>query len=184
MGEEYGETAPFPYFISHTDTALIEAVRKGRRAEFAAFRWPGEILDPQDEVTFRQAKLDRGRLGEEKHRVLREFYGELIRLRKENAALARPTKDNLEVWGDEKNKTLFVRRRADDTAVFILYNIGNTRKKVNCKIPAGRWRRILDSSEGRWLGQGGNAPDAITASGSEVAITPGPESLVLFQKEN
>ncbi|MFH1647327.1 MAG: malto-oligosyltrehalose trehalohydrolase, partial [Chloroflexota bacterium] len=184
MGEEYGETAPFPYFISHSDPALIEAVRKGRRAEFTAFKWQGEILDPQDEATFRQAKLDRGLNGEEKHRVLREFYGELIRLRKENAALARPTKDNLEVRGDEKNRTLFVRRRVDDTGVFILYNIGNTRKKVNYKIPAGRWRRILDSSEGRWLGEGGNAPDVITASGGEVAITLGPESLVLFQKEN
>ena len=30
MGEEYGETAPFPYFTSHGDPALVEAVRRGR----------------------------------------------------------------------------------------------------------------------------------------------------------
>ncbi|MBX6363410.1 MAG: malto-oligosyltrehalose trehalohydrolase, partial [Gemmatimonadetes bacterium] len=35
MGEEYGETAPFLYFVSHTDPALIEAVRRGRKAEVA-----------------------------------------------------------------------------------------------------------------------------------------------------
>src|SRR5436853_331888 len=28
MGEEYGETAPFQYFTSHSDADLIEAVRK------------------------------------------------------------------------------------------------------------------------------------------------------------
>src|SRR5206468_2204390 len=32
MGEEYGETAPFQYFTSHTDEQLMEAVRRGRRA--------------------------------------------------------------------------------------------------------------------------------------------------------
>ena len=38
MGEEYGETAPFLYFTSHTDPALAQAVREGRRREFAQFR--------------------------------------------------------------------------------------------------------------------------------------------------
>jgi hypothetical protein len=37
MGEEYGELAPFPYFVSHTDEKPVEAVRKGRKAEFAEF---------------------------------------------------------------------------------------------------------------------------------------------------
>ena len=34
MGEEYGETAPFLYFIEHGDPELVEAVRAGRRREF------------------------------------------------------------------------------------------------------------------------------------------------------
>ncbi len=36
MGEEYGETAPFPFFTSHSDPDLIEAVRRGRRAEWVS----------------------------------------------------------------------------------------------------------------------------------------------------
>src|SRR5690606_30764198 len=52
MGEEYGETAPFPYFVSHTDEALAEAVRRGRSEEFASFRWAGEPPDPQAPETF------------------------------------------------------------------------------------------------------------------------------------
>src|SRR5574341_367200 len=41
MGEEYGEEAPFLYFVSHSDPDLIEAVRKGRKQEFTAFNWKG-----------------------------------------------------------------------------------------------------------------------------------------------
>jgi maltooligosyltrehalose trehalohydrolase len=52
MGEEYGETAPFFFFTSHGDPALVEAVRRGRRAELATFRWPGEAPDPQNETAY------------------------------------------------------------------------------------------------------------------------------------
>ncbi|NJC27006.1 malto-oligosyltrehalose trehalohydrolase [Neolewinella antarctica] len=58
MGEEYGETRPFPYFVHHGDEPLIEAVRKGRAAEFKAFQRPGlSVPDPQAEATFTSAKL-------------------------------------------------------------------------------------------------------------------------------
>jgi maltooligosyltrehalose trehalohydrolase len=42
MGEEYGEDAPFIYFVSHSDPDLIRAVRQGRKQEFAAFHAQGE----------------------------------------------------------------------------------------------------------------------------------------------
>ena len=58
MGEEYGETAPFQYFTSHGDPALVEAVRRGRREEFAAFGWQDAVPDPQDEQTFLRSHLD------------------------------------------------------------------------------------------------------------------------------
>ncbi|MDI1308851.1 MAG: malto-oligosyltrehalose trehalohydrolase [Methylotenera sp.] len=37
MGEEFGATQPFLYFTSHEDEALIEAIRQGRRKQFASF---------------------------------------------------------------------------------------------------------------------------------------------------
>ena len=37
--EEYGETNPFPFFCSFSDDQLIEAVREGRKREFADFTW-------------------------------------------------------------------------------------------------------------------------------------------------
>ena len=60
MGEEYGETAPFQYFVSHIDEPLIEAIRKGRTMEFAHFEWDGDVPDPQDEETFLRSKIDPG----------------------------------------------------------------------------------------------------------------------------
>src|SRR5437660_9762298 len=58
MGDEYGETAPFQYFVSHSDPQIIEAVRHGRMEEFSAFKWKGEPPDPQGEQTFKRSQLD------------------------------------------------------------------------------------------------------------------------------
>ncbi len=57
MGEEYAETAPFQYFIDHTDKNLVEAVRKGRKEEFSGFAWQGEPPDPAGEKTFKDSTL-------------------------------------------------------------------------------------------------------------------------------
>src|SRR5690606_6684335 len=58
MGEEYGSRRPFPFFVEFSDDDLIEAVRKGRREEFASFSWRGAPPDPQSERTFGSAVLD------------------------------------------------------------------------------------------------------------------------------
>ena len=55
MGEECNCTAPFLYFTSHRTAELAEAVRQGRRAEFAAFAATGNgaaLPDPNDKATF------------------------------------------------------------------------------------------------------------------------------------
>jgi maltooligosyltrehalose trehalohydrolase len=62
MGEEYAETAPFQFFISHTDPDLVRAVREGRKEEFARFEWNQEPPDPQDEATFLRCKLNHKRV--------------------------------------------------------------------------------------------------------------------------
>jgi len=61
MGEEFGATQPFLYFTSHLTPELADAVRNGRRQEFArfsAFTDPARrerIPDPNDEQTFLQS---------------------------------------------------------------------------------------------------------------------------------
>ncbi len=183
MGEEYGETAPFPYFVSHSEPALIEAVRRGRQEEFVAFNWQEEIPDPQDEATFLMAKINHGLYKEGWHKVLRDFYRELISLRKMNTALACLSKDNMEVAGDEDNKTILVRRWQKDSEVVIIYNLSDSEVKINQPVPLGEWRKILDSTEARWLGDGGNIPEKFSPKG-EANLTLEAKSFVLFEKEN
>ena len=104
MGEEYDEAASFPYFISHLDPALVAAVRRGRRGEFAAFRWQGEPPDPQHETTFLQAKLAHTRRHTGYHRVLYDFYQELLRLRKALVPLAQLSKDAIDSWAMKQSE--------------------------------------------------------------------------------
>ena len=59
MGEEWGSNAPFPFFCDfHGD--LADAVRKGRRKEFAGAyaKCDDEIPDPLDKSTAQSAVLD------------------------------------------------------------------------------------------------------------------------------
>ncbi|MBS7543907.1 malto-oligosyltrehalose trehalohydrolase [Ancylobacter oerskovii] len=59
QGEEALLPTPFPFFCDF-EGALAEAVRKGRRAEFADFfrhHDEGSFPDPLDEATFRSARL-------------------------------------------------------------------------------------------------------------------------------
>ena len=83
QGEEWAASSPFLYFTDHADPELGEAVRAGRRREFAAFGWdPEKIPDPQDANTFERSVLDWKELDEPFHRRMLEWYRALIRLRK------------------------------------------------------------------------------------------------------
>ena len=81
MGQEYGETRPFLYFVSHGDPALVEAVRQGRRREFASFEWNGEVPDPQARETFAMSKLDRSVISTPGNAQLVALHGDLLALR-------------------------------------------------------------------------------------------------------
>ncbi len=182
MGEEYGETAPFPYFINHSEPALIEAVRQGRRDEFAAFRWQGEIPDPQDEATFESARLNHRLRHESEHQRLFAYYQELIRLRREMPALRNLDKETMQVTGDEKAKILFLHRWQDESEAVIIYNCGENESTVSFPVPEGRWRKLLDSAEVVWGGGGSSIPETLQSHGGLI-IQVMPASAVLFVKE-
>jgi maltooligosyltrehalose trehalohydrolase len=59
MGEQWGSTAPFPFFCDFHGE-LADAVRKGRRKEFAGAyaKYGDEVSDPLDQATFQSAILD------------------------------------------------------------------------------------------------------------------------------
>jgi len=181
MGEEYAENAPFHYFVSFSDQALIEAVREGRRAEFASFAWPSEPPDPEAEATFLESKIDiDGPRSAEQERLYR-FYRALIRLRKETPALADPAKEHMEVKAFESQRTLSVRRWFGEETVFCLFNFGGTPAAVTLILPEGRWVKVLDSASEEWGGRGGAAPESLDPRGAELSIDLDPSSFVLYR---
>jgi maltooligosyltrehalose trehalohydrolase len=179
MGEEYGEPAPFLYFVSHSDPELVEAVRRGRAEEFAAFAWKGEPPDPQDEATFLQAKLNHKLRHERKHKVLLEFYKELIRLRNTLPSLRLLSKDQMEVTGYEREKVMCVRRWNGDNEALTIFHFGESELSATLQVPAGHWRRTLDSSEERWQGSGSSLPDQLASEG-EVTLRMRPKAFAVF----
>ncbi|MGD0885017.1 MAG: malto-oligosyltrehalose trehalohydrolase [Thermodesulfovibrionales bacterium] len=181
MGEEYGETAPFQYFISHADTSLVEAVRKGRREEFASFRWEGEAPDPQAESTFIHSQLSIALRAQGNHRVLYEFYRELIRLRKELPALSNLNKEDMEIIIFEDKHALFVRRWVNSDEVFSLYNFAEDITRAELMLPEGIWNKILESSSKQWGGDNAIAMERIDSRGSGITISVNGHSFVLYR---
>jgi maltooligosyltrehalose trehalohydrolase len=170
MGEEYGETAPFLYFVSHGDPALVEAVQRGRREEFLEFAWLGEAPDPQAEETFLWSKLRHERKQTEPHSTSWELHRELLRLRREVPALASLSKDQLEVRGFEKRKLLVVHRWAEGDEVCFCAHFGTEPLQMNLSWPAGEWDLLLDTAQERWRGPGGRMPQRIDQRGEAISL--------------
>lgn len=182
MGEEYGEVAPFQYFISHSDPKLVDAVRRGRREEFSGFRWQAEPPDPQSEATFQRSRLNHSLRQKENHRVLWEFYRELLRLRRKIAGFGGLDEVDREVYPYGKEKALMVRCSGRKVETSMLLNFAENPASLSFSWPGGGWEKMLDSAEARWCGPGSPAPPVLQADG-EIFITLAPQSIVLFVRK-
>jgi maltooligosyltrehalose trehalohydrolase len=182
MGEEYGERAPFLFFVDHSAPELIEAVRRGRKEEFAPFAWQGQPPDPQDAGTFLRSKLNHQLRGQQHHAVLHSFYAELLRLRRQSAALRNLSKDDMETRLLQEYRTLLVRRWTRSESLF--FTLCFSDKPVRCELPVpeGRWRKLLDSSDPAWRGPGAALPQEIESTGTAF-LRLNPRAVVLYQKE-
>lgn len=174
MGEEYGETNPFLYFVHHSDAALIEAVRKGRSAEFASFHSEGNAPDPQAEETFQQSKLQWSLLENERHRVLFSFYQALIALRKSHAALHHLNRTTLDVTVNEAGETLLLHRWHGTEHVWCAMNF-STLPQPMCIQEQRHLQKELDSGDARWQGRA-PSPDVLL----DGTFTLPSESIVVY----
>lgn len=180
MGEEYGETAPFLYFVSHSDPALIEAVRAGRKQEFAGFRWAGEPPDPDSRDAFERSML-RGAQTEQQS-VMRDFYRELIGLRRSHPALALLSKDYLDTIGLERPRVLLVRRWNGPARVALAFHFDDCETTVPLPFRKGRWTKLICSADRRWLGSL-DLPEELDSDG-EVRLALGPYSFAAYSADD
>jgi len=180
MGEDYGETAPFQYFTSHSDPGLIEAVRRGRKEEFAAFCRGGEVPDPQDEATFLRSRLTPLDLQSPSQHLLQAFYRELLRIRRQTAALAHLSMEQCRaVPLDEQ--TLLVERWCGASEVLLILCLAEREADLAISHPVGPWTKVIYSADPCWNGAG-NVPATLDASGGEFHLSLGPRSFVLYER--
>jgi maltooligosyltrehalose trehalohydrolase len=184
MGEEYGETAPFLFFISHSDSQLVEAVRAGRKREFADFHQEGEPDDPQAIATFEKSKLNWEQRHSEPHRTLWLFYQKLLKLRTEHPALRHPSRQTLEVSVLEAENTLKLRRWYQHHQILCLLNISSEVSQFRITLPPGTWKKLLDSTEVNWGGTGSHLPDIMPtergATVSQQSLELSPHGVVVY----
>src|SRR5206468_2050268 len=127
MGEEWGATTPWQFFTDHEDPELAEAVRTGRRSEFASHGWgPDDVPDPQDVATFERSKLDWVELEKEPHAALLDWHRRLIALRRSRPEFTDPDLRNVGVTYDEDARWIVVRRRR----VAVVCNLAGDRQQV------------------------------------------------------
>lgn len=161
MGEEYGETAPFLYFVSHTDPDLIAAVRKGRKEEFAAFHAEGEAADPESEAVFERSKLNWELRHQGQHQTLWRFYQALLKLRREHPAIAHLDRNSLEASALAEEKVVKLRRWSGSSQVLCVLNFNTEPVQLKVALPPGTWKKLLDSAELAWEGPGSDLPDVM-----------------------
>ena len=137
MGEEYGETAPFLFFEEFADANLIQAVRDGRRREFA-YQDGAEPRDAHDRAAFTDSKLQWSRLASDEGQTLFRFYQELIAL-KRAGKLGPRDKQQIGIAGDEKTGLICLQTNESLT----LLNFANQTQQVPV---AAEWVLALSSN--------------------------------------
>jgi maltooligosyltrehalose trehalohydrolase len=165
MGEEYGEDQPFAYFVSHTDEALVEAVRQGRQQEFSHFfQGQAEVPDPQAESTFWQCKLNWDFADNPKKMRLLDFYKQLIAFRKASPAFQIHQRGSLEVQAHEATGIIAWQKchpESGQPLLYAVFNFGSEEAEWMVQTQEAGWQKVLDSAEETWLGPGSQSPFSI-----------------------
>jgi maltooligosyltrehalose trehalohydrolase len=145
MGEEYGELAPFPYFIDHGCPLLSEKVRKGRHAEYAASLGRSELPDPASLETYLSARLDTSRALHGAGRELHDWYRGLLRLRRECPVLSGSGREGLDARALEEEGALVARRRSHAGEVLLTACLSQQPHTVTLDRASGAWSLTLAS---------------------------------------
>jgi len=177
MGQEYADPAPFLYFISHSDPDLVEAVRRGRREEFAESHAVREVPDPQAEATFLQCRLDWTLRTKSPHDAMLAYHSELLKLRR-SLGLARADAPALDAraWDDQNAVAILLNQ---PPSIILAANLSAGVQKITLAGMRGEWRSLLDSGEARFGGPGARTRVESVAGG--LALTLDARTLVVLE---
>ena len=159
MGEEWGASTPWQFFTSFDDPDLGDAVRNGRRGEFAAHGWASEdVPDPQDPATRDRSVLDWSEVEKDQHGWLLDVHRRLVALRRSRPELTDPRLDRFRVTYDEDERWL-VMHRGD---LRVVANLGTAPRRVTLDRDVAD---VLLSSADTWV----EGPD-VAVDGQSFAV--------------
>ncbi len=189
MGEEYGEKAPFLYFVDHGDEGLLESVRQGRKEEFRAFHSEGTPPDPGSPDTMKKSTLswptDSTTQLTEEQQILYRFYKRLLKVRQECEIMN--ISHHPEIKAEHTNDVLFYTRQKENGDLIFLANFGEKTEKVELPLGNQTWHRKFNSDSPEWsVGGESNAesdlPETISPKDSSTLAIPC-LSIVLYQAD-
>ena len=147
MGQEYGETARFHYFIDHADRGLCKAVHRGRIAEFIRHAWQEVPPHPKALRTFEASRLNHALKRADHHAELWSYYRQLLTLRREFPVIREPHRDHTDVICDVPKQVLFAHRWNEDQEIVVYMNFSES--PVSIMLPRtkslGIWQPIFGS---------------------------------------
>jgi maltooligosyltrehalose trehalohydrolase len=161
MGEEWAASTPWQFFTDHQEPDLAEAVRAGRRREFATHGWrESEVPDPQDPATFERSRLDWSELDGAPHAEMLAWHRSLIALRRSEPALRDPRLEEVSVVADPDERWLVVRR----PGLLVVANLAAEPHAISIGMPVVDV--VLTSADGtvEWAG------DSLTLRAESVAV--------------
>ena len=158
MGEEYGEENPFPFFCSFNGPELVQAVREGRKREFADFLTGAEqVPDPQDEATFRAARLSWSWPEGTPRAGLRRLYQDLLAARRAWPAMRDTDRRTARLLPDaEHGPVLELGRGGDDESLRVYFNLSD-RPQPLPDGQASNHALLFTSESARYAGSRGDA---------------------------
>ena len=184
MGEEYGETAPFQYFVDHSDADLNQAVREGRKREFAAFGWT-EVPDPLDPSTFERSRVQLSGPHDVRQRQLFAWYRRLIHLRKTLPPYTTSWARH-EVRNSEAQQIVIIHRWIEEgEATLVILGFNKTPIRLSLDKPEGTWTLHAAS----WAPEYGgtteiDAPQTISISSNTERISLPAYGAAVYVRQN
>ncbi len=121
MGQEWAASSPFLYFADHDDEEMRKSVAEGRKNEFAAFGFDGDVPNPEDKDSYEKSKLNWEELSQGKHVEMLAWVKSLIKLRRNTVCLNDGDMHRLEVSSEEDARRLVMVREA----VRVFVNFGD-----------------------------------------------------------
>lgn len=178
MGEEYAETAPFPFFVDYADPDLIDIIRRGRAGELAALGFTDEADDPGNEATFLSARLHYEGPYTDRQTRIWDTYRALVGLRRRHPALQHNSRADAHCEVIDGRVLRLLRSDIDHRQTLAAgFNVGGDPAPMTLPSAPEGWSKLIDSADPAIGGVGKLLPDHV---GSEDVVELASNAFCVF----